>query len=151
ANIERAVGHGGDLHARREMMAAAMNGALAFQKGLGSVHAMSHALGGLSEPGRHHGALNAVLLPHALAFNAPAVQHRYAALTEAMGLGPGEDLAEAIDALRARLGLPGSLGAMGVVRADVEVAAPLAEEDHANRTNPRRATASDYRAMMLAA
>ncbi len=151
ANLERAVGHGGDLHARREMMAAAMNGALAFQKGLGSVHAMSHALGGLSEPGRHHGALNAVLLPHALAFNAPAVRHRYAALTEAMGLGPGDDLAEAIDALRARLGLPASLGAMGLVQADVEAAAPLAEADHANRTNPRRATAEDYRAMMLAA
>ena len=82
AHIERAVDNGKDLAARREMMAAAMNGALAFQKGLGGVHAMSHALGGLPGYTLHHGTLNAVLLPRMLEFNGPAVSHRYPDLAD---------------------------------------------------------------------
>ena len=62
-HIERAVEKGADLIARREMMAAAMNGALAFQKGLGGVHAMSHGLASVQGCDLHHGTLNAVLLP----------------------------------------------------------------------------------------
>lgn len=151
ANIERAVQRGNDLDARREMMAAAMNGALAFQKGLGGVHAISHALGGLKNYSLHHGALNAVMLPHVLEFNAPAVSHRFAALKEAMRLSPRENLAEALSQLVQRLGLPMRLGDMGVDREGIEAAAPLAEKDHTNGTNPRRATAEDYYKLMIQA
>ncbi len=51
-----------------------MQGALAFQKGLGAVHSLSHAIGGL-RPDLHHGELNAALLPHIIGFNqaAPSV------------------------------------------------------------------------------
>jgi alcohol dehydrogenase class IV len=148
ANIERVVTHGHDIDARREMMAAAMNGALAFQKGLGGVHAMSHALGSLPGHRLHHGTLNAVLLPHVLEFNAPAVGQRYAALRDAMGLAPGRDLGAAIQQLNARIGMPAGLGEMGVDDAAIAFAAPLAERDHTNSTNPRRATRDDYAAMM---
>lgn len=151
ANIERAVDKGADLIARREMMAAAMNGALAFQKGLGGVHAMSHGLGAQADYHLHHGTLNAVLLPHMLAFNAPAVGHRYGDLKEAMGVSPKADLPEVIVSLSDRIGLPTCLGAMGVDDRAIERAAPLAEKDHTNGTNPRRATASDYRELMTAA
>ncbi|MEM7044158.1 MAG: iron-containing alcohol dehydrogenase, partial [Pseudomonadota bacterium] len=150
AFIERAVEKGRDLLARREMMAAAMNGALAFQKGLGGVHAMSHGLGAQSQYRLHHGMLNAVLLPPMLAFNAPAVAERYADLGRVMGLKPSADLAEAIDSLNARLGLPSRLGDMGVDKQAIERAAPLAEKDHTNGTNPRRANADDYRGLMYA-
>lgn len=151
ANIERAVEKGTDLAARREMMAAAMNGALAFQKGLGGVHAMSHGLGAQSEYRLHHGTLNAVLLPHMLAFNAPAVSHRYDDLKQAMGISARADLPDAIATLCERLGLPCHLGAMGVDERAIACAAPLAEKDHTNGTNPRRATASDYHRLMMAA
>ncbi len=151
SNIRRAVERGSDLSARREMMAAAMNGALAFQKGLGGVHAMSHGLGAQTEYGLHHGTLNAVLLPHMLAFNGPAVSHRYGDLKQAMGIGPARDLADAIFALNEEIGLPSRLAEMGVDQQAIERAAPLAEKDHTNRTNPRRAMAGDYRALMLAA
>lgn len=151
ANIERAVDKGSDLAARREMMAAAMNGALAFQKGLGGVHAMSHGLGAQSRYGLHHGMLNAVLLPHMLAFNAPAVGHRYQDLNRAMGAKPATDLAAAITALNARLALPSTLGDMGVDDDAIDIAAPMAEKDHTNGTNPRRANADDYKALMHAA
>ncbi len=151
ANIERAVETGHDIDARREMMAAAMNGALAFQKGLGGVHAMSHALGGLTGYDLHHGTLNAVLLPYVLDFNAPAVGKRYSAIRTAMGLKHGTDLSEAISSLNERLKLPSGLAAMGVDEQAIQLAAPLAEKDHTNSTNPRRASADDYRQLMTAA
>jgi len=151
ANLERAVEKGCDLVARREMMAAAMNGALAFQKGLGGVHAMSHALGGITGYRLHHGTLNAVLLPHVLEFNAPAVSHRYGDLKQAMGLPANADLPAEIEGLTRRIGLPVKLGDMGVDEPAIECAAPLAEKDHTNGTNPRRAGAEDYHKLMHAA
>lgn len=150
-NLERAVNDGHDLSARREMMAAAMNGTLALQKGLGGVHAMSHALGGVHRSGFHHGKVNAVLLPHVLEFNAPAVGERYDGLRNAMGIARSSDLADAISVLRGRIGLPSRLSAFGIDAHAVEKAAPLAEKDHTNSTNPRLAGASDYKRMMTAA
>ena len=67
---------GDDLAARTEMMMGALEGGLTFQKGLGAVHALSHALGGLKSPSLHHGTLNAILLPPVLRFNAPAAARR---------------------------------------------------------------------------
>lgn len=148
ANIRRATEQGSDIEARQDMMAAAMNGALAFQKGLGGVHAMSHALGGLSGLKLHHGALNAILLPHMLRFNAAEVGDRYGALNLAMGLPEGADTAQVLAELVADLNLPGRLSEMGVSMAHVEAAAPLAEKDHTNHTNPRQATAQDYLGLM---
>ena len=149
--LERAVQDGRDLTARREMMAAALDGALALQKGLGGVHAASHALGALEGYQLHHGTLNAVLLPYMLEYNAPAVGDRYAAIRRAMGLGRRTDLADGLLRLTRRLGLPTSLGELGVDLAAVERAAPQAEHDPANRTNPRRVRRDDYVALMQAA
>lgn len=150
-NLERAVEDGRNIAARREMMAAALNGALAMQKGLGGVHAMSHALGGAEGAHLHHGTLNAVLLPHMLTFNAPASGHRYPALKDAIRLEAYADLAEALLHLTERVGLPTRLGAMGVDEGAVRRAAPRAEKDHNNGTNPRLATAGDYLDLMRAA
>jgi len=151
ANLRRAVENGRDLAARREMMAAAMNGALAFQKGLGGVHAASHALGGMKGGRLHHGTLNAILLPHVLAFNAPAAEHRYGALADAMRLRSGACLDEAVHRQVEHLGLPTRLGQLGLDAETLDRAAPLAEKDHTNGTNPRRAGAEDYRTIMRAA
>lgn len=151
ASLEKVVAGEDDLAARREMMAAALNGALAGQKGLGGVHAMSHALGSVRDGGIDHGAANGVLLPHVLEFNAPAVAPRYAQVAELLDLGRGADLSEAIIRLRERLALPSSLRDLGVEEGDIERASLFAEADYANRTNPRRADAADYRAMLTAA
>jgi 4-hydroxybutyrate dehydrogenase len=150
-HLERAVQCGRDLTARREMMAAALNGALALQKGLGGVHAISHALGALEGHELDHGTLNAVLLPYMIEFNAPAVGDRYAAIRRALGLGRRADLADQLVRLARRLGLPGSLGALGLDLAALERAAPEAERDPASRTNPRRARGEDYLELMRAA
>ena len=144
SHIERAVANGADREARKEMLMAALQGGLSFQKGLGAVHALSHPLGGLKQVSLHHGTLNAVLLPAVLRFNAPAAEAKYARIRQAVGLSEGADLAEWIAALVARLGMPGSLSAMGVPRDALPAIAEAAVQDHSSATNPRPATAQDY-------
>lgn len=148
ANIERATIDGSDREARWNMMMAATEGAMAFQKGLGAVHALSHPLGAVPGISLHHGTLNAVLLPAVMRFNRPAVGAKYEALAQAMGLSAGVAPDEAIARLTARLGLPVSLGAMGLDRAELPEIAQAALKDHCHATNPRPATAEDYLRML---
>jgi alcohol dehydrogenase class IV len=138
------------------MMSASMQGAMAFQKGLGCVHSLSHSLGGVN-PKLHHGTLNAMFLPAVVLFNAPAEsiqkEQRLQRMAQAIGIGncdaQGTELAEAIRALNARLGLPSGLRAMGVTEDLFERVIDGAMADHCHKTNPRIATRDDYR-MMLA-
>ena len=148
AHIERATRDGQDRDARWNMMMAAMEGALAFQKGLGAVHALSHPLGALHDLKLHHGTLNAVLLPAVLRFNRPAVGDKMARLAGAMGLSPDADVADAVAKLNARLGLPSGLKAMGVPREALPGIAQLAPKDHCHATNPRPATVADYQRLL---
>lgn len=137
-----------NLEARSEMMMAALQGALAFQKGLGAIHSMSHALGGMKEYRLHHGTLNAVLLPTVLRFNEPVCAEKYARMREAMGLGPNAALDVAFANYNQSFGLPGSLSEMGVREESIEEAAQWSEEDHSTPSNPRKATAADFAEMM---
>ena len=149
--LPRAVADGTDREARKEMMLASMQGALAFQKGLGAVHALSHALGAL--PVRpHHGTLNALLLPPVLRFNAPAIAAVTPRLAEAIGVAPeAEALAGAIEALNRRIGLPTTLAVMGIGEDSLPAAAAAATRDHHHLTNPRRAEEGDYQCLLRAA
>jgi alcohol dehydrogenase class IV len=143
--LKRAVAQGSDLEARTQMMTAALEGALAFAKGLGAVHAMSHSAGRLKGLNLHHGTLNAVLLPCVMRFNASAAPQKMQALGEAMGLDKGEKVAGAIEKLNREIGMPASLGEMGVGRDLLEDLVAVALKDSAGATNPVRATADDYR------
>ena len=147
-NIEKATRDGSDRDARWNMMVAAMEGALAFQKGLGAVHALSHPLGAVPGVSLHHGTLNAVLLPAVLRFNKSATESKQAALVQAMGLEVGADPAEHIELLNTRIGMPRGLGAMGVPRSVLADIAAAAMKDHCHATNPRAATVDDYRQML---
>ncbi len=151
AYLERAVTDGSDIEARREMLAAALNAGLAAQKGLGGVHALALALE--AEAGRtlRHGRLHAALLPPVMTFNAPAVADRLPALRAALRLAPGADVIAALGALGARIGLPERLTSLHLDAPALARVALRAAEGGANRTNPRHATAADYRHMLEAA
>ena len=153
AHIERATQNGQDREARLNMMSASMQGAMAFQKGLGCVHSLSHSLGG-ANPRLHHGTLNAVFLPAVIRFNAEAPhmqrEQRLQRMAWAMGLSSGSDVAEAVRDMSARLGLPSGLDAMGVGRDLFDRVIQGAMADHCHTTNPRLASADDYRSMLEA-
>ena len=156
ANIELATRDGQNRDARLHMMSASMQGAMAFQKGLGCVHSLSHPLGGVSVNGRtslHHGTLNAVVLPAVLRFNesAPSVveNRRYARMRRVMNLPDNADLAAALHDMTARLGLPTGLKQMGVDESAFDKVIKGALADHCHKTNPREAMADDYRRMLI--
>jgi 4-hydroxybutyrate dehydrogenase len=156
-HIERANRDGADRVARWNMMSASMQGAMAFQKGLGCVHSLSHSLGGVN-PRLHHGTLNAVFLPAVVRFNAQAEsiqsERRLQRMAHAMGLPGcdtrGDTIADAIQAMNQRLGLPSGLAAMGVSADQYDRVIDGAMADHCHKTNPRLATREDYRAMLVA-
>ena len=151
AHIERATRDGSDRDARLQMMSTSAQGALAFQKGLGCVHSLSHSLGGVN-PKLHHGTLNAMFLPAVIRFNAEAEsmvkERRLERMAQAVGLAHGDELPGAIRAMNQRLGLPSGLAAMGVQRDWFDRIIEGALADHCHKTNPRLASADDYRAML---
>ena len=151
AHIERATRDGSDREARFNLMSASMQGAMAFQKGLGCVHSLSHSLGGV-DPRLHHGTLNAMFLPAVVAFNGEAEtvrnEHRLQRMAQAMSLQSGSDIPAAIRDMNARLGLPSGLAEMGVQRDwyDRIIAGALA--DHCHKTNPRIASREEYEELL---
>jgi alcohol dehydrogenase class IV len=153
AHIARATLDGADREARLNLMSASMQGAMAFQKGLGCVHSLSHSLGGVN-PRLHHGTLNAVFLPAVLAFNASAESmqrnRRLQRMAHAMGLADAADIGGAIREMNARLGLPPGLAAMGVTEGQFDAIIQGAMADHCHKTGPRIATPEEYRLMLRA-
>ena len=154
AHIERATRNGSDRQARLNMMSASMQGAMAFQKGLGCVHSLSHSLGGV-HPGLHHGTLNAMFLPAVIRFNASAEsiqkEQRLQRMAHAMGLSAASEIPDAIKDMSARLDLPSGLAAMGVKIEWFDKIIFGAMADHCHKTGPRLASTDDYRAMLAQA
>ncbi len=147
AHIERATRDGSDREARFNLMSASMQGAMAFQKGLGCVHSLSHSLGGI-DPRLHHGTLNAMFLPAVVQFNASTESmkkdKRLERMARAMGLANSGDVVSALRDMNARLGLPAGLSGLGVSSASFEKIIHGAIADHCHKTNPRLASAADY-------
>lgn len=155
-----AVADGSDRVARWHCLMGSMQAALAFQKGLGAVHAMAHSLGAL---GFHHGSLNAILLPHVLRMNESSLGCKWGALSalcagddtaygldiidnrsashEHVGL---PDPADRVEALNEQLGLPRRLSELGVDYKDLESISNASVQDQANRSNPKTMSALDY-------
>lgn len=146
--LPKAVKDGSDRDARWNMMMCSTEGALAFVKGLGAVHAMSHAAGRIRRLNPHHGTLNAVFLPAVLRFNESVCEEKYVRLREAIGLAPGGDLAAAVEAMNREIGMPSGLAAMGIEESDIPEMVEYAMKDLSARSTPRKASAEEYEAMI---
>jgi alcohol dehydrogenase class IV len=112
--LPRACANGHDIEARGYMLAAAAMGATAFQKGLGSVHAIAHPVG--SFYATHHGLTNAVILPYVMVFNRQAIEGKCEIISRALALPQGgfDGLLAWVLTLRRELGIPNTLADIGV-------------------------------------
>ncbi|WP_152046772.1 iron-containing alcohol dehydrogenase [Aureimonas psammosilenae] len=149
--LSRAIRDGSDMEARAGLSLASLYGGFC----LGPVntaagHAVAYPLGT-----RHHiahGAANALIFPHTLAFNAPAVAEKTAAILQALGLEPQADVFEATYRYCADLGCEMRLSALGVPRDDLPA---MAREAHAIRrlldNNPRDIAEGQIQAIYEAA
>ncbi|MCY1080919.1 iron-containing alcohol dehydrogenase [Archangium lansingense] len=152
-SLPRAVEEGRNLVARTDMMVAALEGAMAFQKGLGACHSLAHALTPIS--GVHHGLANAIVLPVVMEFNRPVSTARLARVAMAMGDTSNsreEVLAgnaiERVRKLNATIGIPLRLRDAGVKEKDLVRIAEKAFVDASHRANPRPCTQEDLLAMI---
>ena len=132
------------------MMSAAAMGAVAFQKGLGAIHSLSHPVGAVY--GTHHGTTNAVVMPMVLDFNRPAIEDRIARAADYLGIKGGFDgfYARVLD-LRAELTIPQNLAVMGVEEARLDELTDMALEDPSCGGNPVEMTRENTRALFDAA
>ena len=148
-NLARAYATPDDLTARGHMMSAAAMGAVAFQKGLGAIHALSHPLGAVYNT--HHGTTNAVVMPMVLDFNRPAIEDRLTRAAAYLGIADGFDgFRAAVTDLRATLGIPENLTALGVRDPDLDTLTAMALEDPSCGGNPVALDARNTRALFEA-
>ena len=135
-----------NLDARAHMMSAAAMGATAFQKGLGAIHSLSHPIGAVY--GTHHGTTNAVVMPMVLDYNRAEIETRLDAAAAYLGIKGGfAGFRAQVMKLRALLGIPANLTAMGVKEADLDMLTEMALEDPSCGGNPRVMTVENTRAL----
>lgn len=143
-NLAKAYSNPNDLDARAHMMSAAAMGAVAFQKGLGAIHSLSHPIGAVYNT--HHGTTNAVVMPMVLDFNRPAIEERIKAAAAYLNISGGFDGFRAkVMELRTALAIPANLSAMGVERARLDELTEMALEDPSCGGNPTPMTKDNTR------
>ena len=149
AGLVRAYKDGNDKEARWNMMMASTEGAMAFSKGLGAVHSMSHAIGANQELNLHHGTLNAVILPTVLKFNQNHVENKYSRIATAMGINQSVDLADEIKKLNQLIGIPNGLAQMGVTEDMIPKLVKHSITDPSNLTTPRLPNQEEWEKLFL--
>jgi alcohol dehydrogenase class IV len=147
--LPRAYSNGSDLEARGMMQIAAAMGAVAFQKDLGAAHSLSHPLS--SEFGIQHGLANAICLAPVMKYNKEVSAAQYARIAQYFGINTlniseseaADKAIEAIEDLNKRIGIPKSLGEIGIQEDQLEMLAKKAFEDPCHGSNPRPCTEQD--------
>ncbi len=147
--LPRAYNNGTDIEARSHLLAAAMMGAVAFQKGLGAIHAISHPIGALYNT--HHGTTNAAVIVPVLHFNRPAIEARIEAAARYLGITGGFDgFCAFVTDLNASLGIPANLRELGVTTPDIDAILAGALKDPSAGGNPLELTADNTRPLIEA-
>ena len=142
--LPKAYQDGNDIVARADMLSAASMGATAFQKGLGGVHAISHAVGATYNT--HHGLTNAIVLPYMMKTNEAVISDRMDLLSRILDL-PGRGFTAVMDwtlAFRADLGIAHTLADIGVNADRADYIGELSERDPSAGSNPQKLTAAQY-------
>ena len=138
---------GENLEARANMMAAAAMGAVAFQKGLGAIHALSHPVGAIYHT--HHGTTNATFMPFVLKFNENEIKNKFDEATKYLGINGGfNGFCKYIDELNESMEVPKTLKELGVENPDVERIVKDALADPSAGGNPVKMNEENTRELL---
>ena len=134
-----------NLAARGGMLMGSCLAGIAFQKGLGHVHAISHMIG--AEFNTQHGLTNAIILPVVLRFNLPGMESKVKRMAEAMVLEETsvDGFVAKIEQMLDEINIPRSLNEIGVPADCTQRIAEKALLDSAAGTNPRNANVAEMR------
>jgi alcohol dehydrogenase class IV len=147
------AGDAGHVEARGAMLNAAMMGAVAFQKGLGVTHSLAHALSTVCD--LHHGLVNGVCIPYAMAFNAELEPGKTRLAELARTVRAEREDAQGfvawLEALKASIGIPKSLRELGVNDEHLERLVAVAVADGCHGNNPRPVAKDDFVKLFKAA
>jgi alcohol dehydrogenase class IV len=137
-----------NLEARGAVLAGSCLAGIAFLKGLGLVHAISHMIG--AEYDTQHGLTNAVLLPAVLRYNAPAIADKVTPMAQAAGLSDTsfDSFHTWACAMLDRVDIPRTLTDIGVPIDCVSRIAEKTLKDSAAGTNPRALTDAEVRSVI---
>ncbi len=145
--LPRAFKDGEDIEARANMMSAAAMGAVAFQKGLGAIHAISHPVGAVYNT--HHGTTNAVVMPAVLRFNRAAIEAKIERVAAYLDIRGGFDgFYDYVMGLRGELSIPDDLGVLGVGGDRLDELAAMGLEDPSVGGNPVAMTLENTRILI---
>ncbi len=145
-NLARAVHKGKDLDARGNMLMASTMGATAFQRGLGAIHAVSHPFGGLYDA--HHGLLNGIVMPYVLKANQRKIEKDIERAAAYLGIKGGfNGFLKWVVALRKEIGIPHSLGDIGIDSKRLDEIAAMAIKDPSAGGNPIAFSQKQYKAL----
>ena len=140
----RAYRNGEDIQARGNMLVASSMGSIAFQKGLGAIHSLSHPVGALYNT--HHGLTNAVFLPYVLKVNKEVIEDKLTSLSRYIGLPKQnfDGFMEWVLYLRESLKIPHTL--KDLIREDInfQQMSKMALEDPSTGGNPLKLNESDF-------
>lgn len=143
-NLPVAFQHGSNIEARSEMLVASSMGATAFQKGLGAMHAIAHPLGALYN--KHHGLLNAIVMPYVLKANRNALEEKMEALACYMNLDEYsfDGVLNWVLDLRSSLSIPNTLAEIDIDTQQASLVGSMAEKDPSASGNPIQFNAEQY-------
>lgn len=146
--LQPAVQDPDNMTARGGMLVGSCLAGIAFLKGLGMVHAISHMVG--AEYNTQHGLTNAVVLPVVLRFNLPGMEPKVRRMAQAMQLEDHsvDGFIAAIERILDELEIPRALSEIGVPPDCAGRIAEKALHDSAAATNPRNATLDEARTLV---
>ena len=148
-NLLTAYEEGSNLKARLNMLVASSMGATAFQKGLGAMHALAHPLGAVHDA--HHGLLNAILMPYVLVANRSVIEPTIKDLASFIGLVQPSFTVflDWVMSLRSSIGIPHSLGDIGIDDQQLPLIASMAVKDPTAGSNPILFSEDEYLALAI--
>jgi|TARA_B100000780_G_scaffold111662_1_gene78158 alcohol dehydrogenase class IV len=146
-SLSVAVKDGQNIKARSEMLAAASMGSIAFQKGLGAIHSLSHPVN--AQFNVHHGLSNAIFMPYVLTFNKKEISERIVSICNYLDLEESfESFIKWIMDLRKEFNIPHKLtDVIDEEKIDLNKLSEMAFEDPSTGGNPKKLTKEDMKTM----